>query len=80
MKTVIPHLHIGQRVLANVEAVYGNNEMLINFSGDLLRTLNKTGKHIFPGEQIELEVRAIHPLQFLVVAPKKKKRNLDLSV
>jgi len=67
MKFTLPKLKIGQRVFAEVKEVMESGEVIVNFAGDLLRIQNKTLKVFSLGDQIELEIRAIKPLQFRLV-------------
>jgi hypothetical protein len=85
MKLLSYLFKVGQEVWAIVEESMSGDEVLVNFSGDLIRIQNETRKNFRIGERICLRVEAINPLQFKLISPaagrtKIKRRPLDVSI
>ena len=72
MKPSILSLKKGQRLWAIVEETIAGNELIINFSGDLLRVLNSSVRNFRAGERVQLEVETLSPLQLKLVAARSR--------
>jgi hypothetical protein len=81
MKFVLHDLRVGEAVEGVVAEKYSDGELLISFSGDLLRVSNETNQVWKVGEHITCIVKTIEPLSFHL--PKSRERrpgHLDVSV
>jgi hypothetical protein len=81
MKLVLHDLKVGETVQGIVAEKYFDGELLISFSGDLLRVSNETNQVWKVGERVACVVKSIDPLQFTV--PKNREHrsgHLDVSV
>jgi hypothetical protein len=84
---VKPHLRSlkkNQEVWAVVEEIIALNEVIINFSGDLVRVQNKTEKIFRVGQRVLLQVHSIYPLKLKLIVntvkPTRSSSVLDLSI
>lgn len=83
MKPILHSLKVGQKVWATVEEVLAQNEILVNFQGDLLRVSNQTSRSLRPGQRIQLSVTAVSPLGFQLMESRKTEQNrqhIDFSI
>jgi len=81
MKPHLRSLRIGQKIWALVEEVMAQNEVVINFGGDLVRVLNMSSRILRAGQRVLLEVQTIQPLQLKLVSRSQRPtaRNLDVT-
>jgi len=82
-----PHLRSlkkGQEVWAVVEEIIALNEVIINFSGDLVRVQNKTEKNFRVGMRVLLQVHGVAPLKLKLVmgdsSQRSSKNAVDLTI
>lgn len=83
MKPHLRSLRKGQEVWAVVEETIALNEIIINFSGDLLRVQNKTERNFRVGQRVLLQVHAVAPLKLKLIvryAREKSPNAVDLSI
>lgn len=84
MKPVLRNLKLGQQVWAVVEEVIAQNEVVINFSGDLLRVKNQTNKNLRPGQRVQVQIEEIFPLKLKLVEQRLRSeifpRQIDLEI
>ena len=84
MKPHLRHLKKGQEVWAVVEEIIALNEIIINFTGDLLRVQNKTERAFRVGQRVLLQVQGVTPLKLKLIIrtlnPKRSQNSIDLSV
>jgi hypothetical protein len=83
MKPSLRSLRRGQEVWALVEETIEGGEVVINFSGDLVRTENLTGKTLRPGQRVLLVVDSIHPLKLRLINRRAVSRSpgrFDLTI
>jgi hypothetical protein len=84
MKQTLPHLKIDEKVWATIEETQANNELLVNFHGDLVRVTNASGRKFRPGQRIQLKVTSLDPLGFQLLETRKAtqpyRRRLDLNI
>lgn len=83
MKFVLQELKLGDRVLARVEEVLSDGDIIICLGGDLLRVSNETRRNLKAGEQVSVVVKALRPLRFQLQADRSEQRrkgHLDVSV
>ena len=74
-------LRLGERVWAVVDECIAGNEMVVNFTGDLVRVKNSTGRFFRPGERVQLQVALLYPLSFRLVEPRfSRKLSLDQTI
>ena len=66
MKFVLPKLRLGQTIQAKVTDQNRDGSLIVDFGGDLLRVINQAGAKFKVGQQVQLEVRALNPLQFRI--------------
>ncbi len=59
-----------------VEEVTGENAVIINFSGDLVRVLNMTNEKVKAGQRVQLFVEDLNPLKLRF---EKRKLNLPIN-
>jgi len=71
MKTTIHRLRIGDKVWAQVLELLSNEEMIVNFNGDLIRVRNESQKPLYVGDKVLVQAVAIRPLQFQIVSEQK---------
>jgi len=74
MKPALLLFKKGQRVWALVEEAMADNELLVNFSGDLIRVSNSSSRILRVGERVQLEVETLSPLTLRLV-PLLKRRD-----
>ena len=79
MKFVLRDLKVGDALEGRIIELLPGDELLINFSGDLLRVHNETRKPFKLGARVTLLVRAVQPLKFQLM-PGRRAGHLDLSV
>ena len=82
-----PHLRSlkkGQEVWAIVDEILARDEVIINFSGDLIRVQNKTEKNFRVGMRVLLQVHGVAPLKLKLVTRYPSQRSpqniIDLSI
>lgn len=82
MKPHLRSLKKGQEVWATVEEVLAGEELLINFSGDLVRVQNKTLRPFRVGQRVLLQVQSILPLKLrlVVMSPRPQSSGVDVSI
>jgi hypothetical protein len=83
MKFVVSNLKLGDSISGRVEELLPGGDLLIAFSGDLLRVHNETRRPFKTGDRVTLIVKAIRPLRFQFVddrGSQKKKGQLNVSV
>ena len=68
MKFVIGALRKGDIVEAEVVEIISATAVIVNFSGDLVRIVNETGRALRVGEKYEVRVTGVHPLRFQLPA------------
>ena len=61
-------MKLGEIVSAKITEVVNQNEMIVSFDGDLLRVVNQTGQPMRVGQFVRVQVMAVRPLQFRLVA------------
>jgi hypothetical protein len=67
LKPFISALKKDQTVWALVEEVLSVEEIIANFSGDLIRVVNHSGKNLKVGQRIQLHVDDVSPLRLSLV-------------
>jgi hypothetical protein len=82
MKSHLPHLKLGEIVVATVIDNLPDYELLLDVTGDLIRVANETRKPILKGTRIQLRVTAIQPLQFRLIDRRQQRRRgrIDYSI
>jgi hypothetical protein len=83
MKFVVGDLKLGDTLTGRIEELLPGNELLLNFSGDLLRVHNETKRPLQVGEAVAVVVKAIDPLRFQLMPDRSELRrrgHLDVSV
>jgi hypothetical protein len=85
MKPSLRSLRKNQQVWAIVEECLVQNEVIINFSGDLVRVKNQTDKNLRAGQRVLVLIEELHPLKLKLVSPKEQRRSsyprsLDVEV
>ncbi len=83
MKPHLRSLKKGQEVWAVVEETIALNEIIINFSGDLLRVKNQTERNFRVGQRVLLSVHGVAPLKLKLIVrygKEKSSRVIDLSI
>ena len=82
MKPYLKNLRLGQRVWALVEENIAQGEVIINFSGDLVRVLNQSLRPLRVGQRVLLQVEAISPIQLRLInkAAESFSNNLDAMI
>ncbi len=79
---MLQSLKLGQKVWATVEEVLVQNEIIVNFQGELLRVSNQTFRSLRPGQRIQLAVTTVAPLGFQLMESRKRERRhmVDFSI
>lgn len=77
MKQTILNFKVGDLVRAQVVEKHSDVELIVNFDGDLLRVVNDTGQYFHVGNIVSLQVKAIQPLSFAILA---QDRNAGFNV
>ena len=81
MKPYVRTLRRHQQVWATVEENIEQNEIVINFQGDLVRVSNMTGKDFRPGSRVLLVVEALQPLRFrLLLTFARSHQQVDITI
>jgi hypothetical protein len=84
MKQVLPNLKLNDKVWATVEEILVQNDILVNFQGDLMRVNNVSGRRFRPGQRIQLKVSSVHPLSFQLLENRSSgmpySRYIDIDV
>lgn len=83
MKPHLRSLRKGQEVWATVEEIMAGEELLINFSGDLVRVQNKTLTPFRVGQRVQLQVQSLIPLKLKLVVMRLRPRmpsSVDISI
>lgn len=71
---------VGETVEARVHESLGDGDVIVSFSGDLLRLANRTGRSFREGDRVELEVTSENPLSFRLKAPRRLSRGMDVRI
>jgi hypothetical protein len=79
-KAHLRSLKRGQQVWAIVQESIAQNEVIINFSGDLIRVQNQTQKPFRVGQRVLLKVESLQPLQFRLVTRTHSEMSNSLDV
>lgn len=84
MKPTLRSLKQHQLVWAVVEEVIAQNEVIINFSGDLLRVQNHTNRTLRAGQRVQLQIEEAFPLKLKLVEQKQRSEifphRIDLEI
>lgn len=84
MKPHLRSLKKNQEVWAVVEEIIALNEVIINFSGDLVRVQNKTERNFRVGQRVLLQVHSVTPLKLKLIVsvaqPIRSHSIIDLSI
>jgi hypothetical protein len=82
LKPRLKLLRRGERIWAIVEEVQSLNQVVINFSGDLIRVSNESDRIFRVGQRVLLQVENVHPLQFKIITKTSLElsRSLDVSI
>ncbi len=84
MKPHLRSLKKGQQVWALIDDVIANEELIINFGGDLVRVQNKTERVLSSGQRFLLQVESVSPLKlkllFKPLSGHRSNTHLDLSI
>jgi hypothetical protein len=83
MKPTLHSLRRNQEVWALVEEILVHDEVVINFSGDLIRVQNQTGRPLRTGQRVLLQVQSLEPLGFKLLSRSLKVRSpqhLDVTI
>ena len=72
MKPAVLSLRFGQSVWAVVEESLAENELLINFGGDLMRVVNSTSRTFRTGERVQLFVEQVKPLRLKLIQQRSR--------
>ena len=80
MKPNIYLLRSGQKVWATVEEILDDQEILVNFDGDLLRVGNRSSRRFRAGQRIQLHVESVSPLQFRLVETKRLEFGINIEI
>ena len=83
MKPHLRSLKRGQEIWALVEESMAGDELIINFSGDLVRVKNKTLRPFRVGQRVLLQVQSIFPLKLKLVVMNLRPRSnsgVDISI
>ena len=82
MKLSLRSLKKGQEIWAIVEESNAGEELIINFSGDLIRVQNKTDRKFRSGQRVLLQIQTLQPLKLrlLLRSLKTRTHSIDVSV
>jgi hypothetical protein len=81
VKTHLRRLRIGEQVKAQVRECFAGGDILVEYSGDLVRVLNQTKAIFKTGQTLQLRVIAVEPLAFQLKASADfDSRKIDVSV
>ena len=83
MKHVLNDLQLGESVRGRIEEILSGDELLINFSGDLLRVGNETRRPFRVGDLVTVIVKALQPLRFQLLperAEQRRRGHIDVSI
>jgi hypothetical protein len=83
MKLNLRSLKKGQEIWAIVEESIAGEELVINFSGDLIRVQNKTDRKFRSGQRVLLQIQTLQPLKLKLLLRTLKTRSphsLDVSI
>lgn len=84
MKPHLRSLRKDQTVWGVVEESIAQQEVIINFGGDLVRVANKTGRNFRMGQRVLLRIVALQPLEFKLITRtsngKIRRTSLDLTI
>lgn len=64
MQFVVPKFKLGQVIEGTVEEINRDDSLIVNFAGDLLRVVNRSGMRVSVGSSVSLVVTGIQPLKF----------------
>jgi hypothetical protein len=67
MKPQIRSLRHGEKVWALIEEVLEGSELMVNFSGDLIRIFNGSDRTFRAGQRVLLMVENLEPLKFKLI-------------
>lgn len=79
MKFTLSKLRLGQALHAQVVEKNQDGSLIVNFQGDLLRIVNLARISFRPGQEVELIVSALQPLQFQIQASSRGKNEIHLD-
>lgn len=68
MKFTLPNLKLGESLKGRIHEVLPGGDLIVSFSGDLLRVQNESNHLFAAGDSVTLIVRALQPLRFQLVA------------
>lgn len=71
MKRVLNRLSKGQRILVSLVEIHEQNNLLVEYKGDLFRVRNTSGKRFEIGDRISLVVSQMSPLEFSLVGEQR---------
>jgi hypothetical protein len=83
VKPSLRSLKKDQEIWAIVEEPIAHDELIINFTGDLIRVQNKTERSFRAGQRVLLKVQSLSPLKLKLVFKSKSSRSsrqIDLSI
>ena len=80
MKFVLNSLKKGDQIVAEIVELVDEQEFIASFQGDLIRVANKSNRTFAPGQKVTLQVIAISPLAFQLMALPKFKSRISVQV
>ena len=83
MKKVLNDLQLGESIRGRIVEILPGDELLISFSGDLLRVGNETRRPFRAGDAVTVIVKAISPLRFQLLPERSEQRrrgHIDVSI
>lgn len=83
MKQVLGDLKLGESLLGTVVELLPGDELLMSFSGDLVRVHNETKRELKVGERVTVVVTAVSPPRFRLPSERKDRRRrggIDVTV
>lgn len=73
MKKFVHQIQIGQKVIGQVEEIQITGHLIVAFNGDLIRVMNNSEKSFKSGDQLDLYVWSVKPLEFRLSKPEPKR-------
>jgi hypothetical protein len=82
VKAVLKDLQLNETLRGKVVEIFTDGELLMSFSGDLVRVQNETRRPFDVGQLVIVIVKAIEPVRFQLADPMQARRrgHLDVSV
>lgn len=77
MKETLQSLRLHQRIKARVVETQIGGMLVVQFNDDLIRVLNTSGKNFKVGEQLDLLVTGIKPVEFKLY---QRSQNFDRTI